>query len=296
VTRVVVVGSANVDFVWHGARLPAPGETVGDGVLTRTFGGKGANQAAAAARLGAEVAFVGCVGDDDLGASIRADLLGLGVDCTHLVTVADVATGVALIHVAERGENTIAVAPGANHHVTSAAVRAACDARQGAPTIDALIAGFEVGSACAAAAIELGGDRGITTVCNPSPVDVDSRESASAIARSDIVIVNEVEADAYGGAGAILASGADCVVVTRGARGATVIDGAGTTDIDGFDVDAIDSTGAGDAFCAAYALRRDLAFACAAGALACRSLGARASQPTVADVDALVRAQPRSPR
>src|SRR5688572_11723584 len=111
--RVVVVGSANVDLVWRGARLPQPGETVTDGEFVQVLGGKGANQAAAAAALGARVGFVGCVGDDEHGHAIRADLEARGIDCTRLLT-AVVPTGVALITVDESGENTVAVAPGAN--------------------------------------------------------------------------------------------------------------------------------------------------------------------------------------
>src|SRR5215831_527663 len=105
--RVVVVGSANVDFVWHGRVLPRPGETVTDGEFHQVLGGKGANQAAAAAQLG-DAAFVGCVGDDDLGSLVRADLVGRGVDCSWMRT-ADAATGIALIVVSAAGENMIAV-------------------------------------------------------------------------------------------------------------------------------------------------------------------------------------------
>src|SRR5215475_3876666 len=111
-SRVVVVGSANLDLVWHGPRLPAPGETVTDGQFTQVLGGKGANQAAAAAALGAEVRFVGCVGDDAHGALVRADLTARGIDTTRLTTASE-PTGVATILVDDQGENVVAVAPGA---------------------------------------------------------------------------------------------------------------------------------------------------------------------------------------
>ncbi len=117
--RVVVIGSANVDLVWHGPRLPGPGETVTDGEFVQVLGGKGANQAAAAAALGAEVYFVGCVGDDEHGRLVRADLEARGIDCSSLTTVGRVPTGVALITVDARGENSVAVAPGANRSVSA---------------------------------------------------------------------------------------------------------------------------------------------------------------------------------
>ena len=137
---------------------------------------------------------------------------------------------------------------------------------------------------------------GITTVCNPSPVEADLPSSRVAIANSDVVIVNDVEAAAYGGPHALLQRGAGSVVVTHGRTGASRVDASGSARADGFDVDVVDSTGAGDAFCAAYAIRRDLAFACAAGALACRSLGARTGHANVDEVEHLLREQPRSPR
>src|SRR5712691_4900705 len=110
---VVVVGSANVDLIWHGARLPDPGETVTDGHFVEALGGKGANQAAAAATLGAHVRFVACVGDDAYGRMVIDDLAARGVDRRFVATVAE-CTGVALIMVDAAGENVIAVAPGAN--------------------------------------------------------------------------------------------------------------------------------------------------------------------------------------
>ncbi|HEY3832506.1 MAG TPA: PfkB family carbohydrate kinase [Acidimicrobiia bacterium] len=291
-TRLAVVGSINVDFVWHGSRLPATGETVGDGELVRSFGGKGANQAAAAARLGADVTFVGAVGDDDLGAAARADLAASGVDCSALVVMPACATGVALINVADTGENTITVAPGANHRVEVDAIRLVLQLPASRP--DVLLTGYEIGSARAAGALEAARTFGIATICNPSPAETGLPSSHVAIENSDVVIVNDLEADAYGGPGALLGLGAQSVVVTHGRSGASCFDASGVVRADGFDIDAVDSTGAGDAFCAAFALRRDLVFACAAGALACRALGARAAQPTVAEIEALLREQPRS--
>jgi ribokinase len=134
--RVVVVGSINVDLVVAGERLPAPGETVAGGTLTRSGGGKGANQAVAAARAGASVALVGAVGDDDLGAAALAELEAEGIDVRAVARLDDTATGVALIVVDSAGDNQIAVASGANHALDPTAVRAAVTAslRAGADT------------------------------------------------------------------------------------------------------------------------------------------------------------------
>src|SRR5262245_21093026 len=121
--RVVVVGSVNVDLVVHGERLPAPGETVTGGTLGRFHGGKGGNQAVAAARLGADVVFVGAVGDDDLGTEALAALRADGVGVEHVARIAGTATGIALILVDAAGENLISVASGANRALGPARVR-----------------------------------------------------------------------------------------------------------------------------------------------------------------------------
>ncbi len=292
VVAIVVVGSVNVDFVWRGTRLPSVGETVGDGALVRVFGGKGANQAAALARLDASVAFVGAVGDDDLGAAARADLESLGIDCTALAVAREQATGTALVLVDDAGNNQIAVAPGANAHVPHRAVTQALD--RGTNAVDVVVTGFEVGVRRAADALRAARDRNIATVCNPSPV---SKSAAAwrAIESSDVVIVNDVEADAYGGADALRARGARTVVVTHGSAGATRYTGDGIDTCAGFTVDVVDTTGAGDGFCAAYALRHDLEFACAVGALVCGALGARTAQPTADEAERFVTAS-RQPR
>jgi ribokinase len=285
--RVIVVGSCNVDLSWRGPRLPTRGETVSGGSLARTFGGKGANQATAAARLRAVVVFVGCVGDDDFGVAARADLEGCGVDCRWLRTVDGVATGTALINIDAEGDNTITVAPGANLSLDAAQIESAIAAANG----DVLITGFEIGLDSAAVALHAGRAHMMRTICNPSPVDA---AAATCFAACSTVVVNEVEAAAYGGPGALLAAGAGEVVVTLGVLGAEQHRPGGTERIGGFAVEAIDTTGAGDAFCAALAVSGDPQFACAAGALACRAVGGRASQPTRAEIEALLTEPPRS--
>jgi ribokinase len=284
-----VVGSCNVDLVWQGPRLPARGETVSDGVFSRTVGGKGANQAAAAACLGAVVEFVGCVGDDDDGALARTDLEARGIDCRWLRTQERVATGTALINVDAGGANMITVAPGANRFLSAELIEAAIASTDA----EVLITGLEIGVSRAAVALRAGQARALDTVCNASPVDATVNAH---LAGCSTVVVNELEAVAYGGPAAILAMGVGEAVVTLGAAGAERHRADGTERVAGYAVDVIDTTGAGDAFCAALALSGDLRFACAAGALACRAVGARTAQPSVNQVEELIKEPPRSRR
>jgi len=289
--RIVVVGSCNVDLIWHGLRLPALGETVTNGTFTQALGGKGANQASAAALLGAEVAFVGCTGQDEYADAIRADLRARGINIDHLHAVSDAATGTALISVDAQGENTIAVAPGANRRLSEQKLRQALAELQ--PEV--LIVGFEIGVDTAALALRVGKElkasksqlSEIRTLCNPSPIDLSDQ---SWIADCDTVIVNQGEADAYGGATELLTLGATEVLVTKGPAGAELHRSGKVRAFNSYTVSSIDSTGAGDSFCAAFAVSADPAFACAAGALATRAIGARAALPTRGEVEALLRA------
>ena len=290
-SRIVVVGSCNMDLIWHGQRLPEPGETVTNGRFTQALGGKGANQASAAALLGAEVAFVGCTGQDEYADAIRADLRARGINIDHLHAVSEAATGTALISVDAQGENTIAVAPGANRCLSEQQLRQAIAELQ--PEV--LIVGFEIGIEMAALALRIGQELNASesqlgecrTICNPSPIDL---TDPSWIADCGTAIVNQGEADAYGGAAELLILGATEVLVTKGAAGAELHHGGKVRTFSSYTVSAIDSTGAGDSFCAAFAVSADPAFACAAGALATRSLGARSALPTRAEVEALLRA------
>jgi ribokinase len=276
---VVVVGSANVDLVWHGPRLPDRGETVTDGTFAQVLGGKGANQAASASALGAAVVFVGCVGDDEHGALVRADLSARGIDCSSLTTTTDAATGVALIAVDEHGDNTIAVAPGANRHVSF-------DAQISAD--DVLLCSCEVNLDAVEAAVGVALACGATVVVNPAP--------ARAVFAGTILTPNERECMQLGGVDALTAI-APAVVVTEGPRGATLHRaGRPPHRRPGYDVETVDTTGAGDAFNGALAwalvngepLERAVQLACAAGALATRALGARASLPKADEIYALV--------
>jgi ribokinase len=296
--RVVVVGSVNVDLVVIAPRLPGPGETVTGGDVARHHGGKGGNQAVAAARLGAPVVFVGAVGDDDLGVAARAALAAEGIDVTHLATVSR-PTGVALIVVDARAENLIAVAPGANGSVAPAAVTAAFAALDIGPD-DVVLACREIPPAVVAAALRAARDAGATGILNPAPADGLDRGTADLAA---VVTPNASELAAIVGPGepeaaarALLAGGGPgrAVVVTLGAAGALLVPAdAAALAIPAARVVPVDTVGAGDTFNGALAagLAGGLALdeacrrAVAAAGLSTTRPGARGGMPTTAELE-----------
>ena len=293
---VVVVGSVNADLVVRVPRLPAPGETVLDGTFHRGGGGKGANQASAAARLGARTVLVGCVGSDDLGRDARADLESSGVDVTFVAEGTE-PTGVALILVDAAGENLIGVADGANLEVTASHVVEAVGSVPGGPAV--VLAGLEVPDEAVFAAARTARERGFPFVLNPAPAKPVPPEL---VALCDVLTPNRTE---IGGLGfdspeELLVAGAGAVVVTLGAGGVEVHRPGGRIDgVPAFPVGAVDTTGAGDAFSGALAwaiargesLDDSVVLACAAAALSTTGLGARAAQPTAEQVLALSRSR-----
>lgn len=272
---VVVVGSLNLDLVVRTPRLPGPGETVSGSGYGEFAGGKGLNQAVAAARCGASVAFVGAVGDDEAGRRLRAVVTTEGIDDRWLTTVDDIATGRALIAVDDHAENSIVVVPGAN---------AALRWPTAPPAGTVLLAQLEVPVEVVDAALTRARANGTTTVLNPAPAQVLDR---SVIGATSIIVPNEHEASTLGGIEQLLSAGVRTVVTTLGARGVRVDDARGSTHHDAFTVDAIDSTGAGDAFCGNLAARLAhgdqlddaVRWASAAGALATTVAGAVPSLP-----------------
>ncbi|MEU5990470.1 ribokinase [Spirillospora sp. NPDC047418] len=292
---VVVVGSVNADLVVGVDRRPAPGETVLGSDLAVHPGGKGANQAVAAARLGGRAAIVGRVGDDGHGALLRGALAAAGVDLAHLATTPGVPTGVALITVGPDGDNSIIVSPGANARLGPADIAAARAMIAGAAVVSFQLEVPLPAVAAAARAAAGAGGRVVLNLSPPAPVP------DALLARCDPLVVNEHEAafllggargdprgGARGTAAALAESGPRSVVVTLGAGGVVVADGAGTTAIPSPRTEAVDTTGAGDAFTAALCLRlargdalRDAArYATRAGAAAVRGRGAQSSFPT----------------
>lgn len=288
---VVVVGSVNVDLVVQVPRLPAPGETVIGGRFREAAGGKGANAAAAAARLGVATSFVGLVGRDDLGTMARGDLERAGVDVTHLGE-SDNPTGVAAILVDEDGQNVIAVASGANADVGPEHVRAAFESMAAERRV--VLVNLEIPDAAVAEAAARASERRWPVVLNPAPA---RPLSPAVIAACEVIVANEAEAVALDGVDSLLANGVPAVVVTRGAHGADLHRvGKSVHHQPAFYVRAVDTTGAGDAFCAALAVAlaegRELEDAArwgaAAGALACRDVGARTALPSRAEVERLL--------
>lgn len=294
---VIVVGSVNMDLVVAVSTLPRPGETVVGGTFTRALGGKGANQAAAAAKLGARVWLVGLTGDDDFGREARDDLAARGVDIGCLGH-SSAPTGVASILVDDDGRNLIAVASGANHDLTGSEVTERLSGLSAERAV--MLANLEIPDDAIAAAAEFASGRRWTFVLNPAPARPLPRDLP---ARCDILTPNEAEADALGSVEALLRLGVGAIVVTLGADGARVHRSDGSTvHQPSIAVDVVDTTGAGDAFNGALAwslasghdLEDAVRWATAAGALACRALGARASLPDREELERAVAPQGRS--
>jgi len=246
-SRVVVVGSINVDLVVTAAHLPVPGETVGGGTFARHLGGKGANQAVAAARAGAPVLMVGAVGRDADGDDSIAALQAEGIDVSGIRRV-DAPTGVAIIAVGRDGENQIVVAPGANALV-SADDASLGDLRRG-PGV--MLACLEVPMQAVVAAVLAATRLGMQAIVNPGPAYPLPSEllMSGAILTPNAAELLEMTGarDVEDGASALITAGARAVVVTRGSRGALLADGARRRLLPALSVQAVDTTGAGDTF------------------------------------------------
>jgi ribokinase len=269
--RLTVVGSINLDLVARTERLPRPGETVTGATFSEIPGGKGANQAVAAARLGATVEFIGCVGDDDFATRALAELRAAGVGLDRLKTVATT-TGVALISVDAAGENVIVVAPGANTELHPEDVDL--------PDSDGVLCQLEI-------PLET-----VEHVANTAPGDffLNAAPARGPVPAADVTIVNRFELEALTHRDGVIA-------VTLGAEGAILMeDGKEVVRAAPPPVNAVDGTAAGDAFTACLVVSllenrsRDEALrrACIAGALAASRFGAQTSLPTAKEVDALL--------
>lgn len=298
--RVIVVGSVNIDLVTTVQRLPAPGETVTGGRFERHHGGKGANQATAAARLGAPTWFIGAVGDDAFGTEARAALVADGVDTTELLTLPGQATGVALILVDGEGENSIAVAGGANEALTPEQVAAALERLVPGPR-DVVLVGHEIATATATEALRRARAAGTLTILNPAPADGVTPETLSL---TDILTPNRGEAARLlAGEGSLDALASDLlgalaggghVLITLGADGARLYGVDGTTSIPAADVVPVDTVGAGDTLNGALAaglaaglpLEAAARQAVMAASLAVTRAGAREGMPSSREVAA----------
>jgi ribokinase len=297
---IAVVGSLNLDVVARVTRLPMPGETVAASSHVQSLGGKGANQAVAAARAGSEVHFIGRVGADPAGDALRTSLKEAGVDTQHVLQDVGDSTGTALIAVDNRGENTIIVVPGVNANLQTTDIDAASDVIE---RCDILLLQLEIPLETVRYAATLAQRSGTTVILNPSP----SQElPASLLDLVDVLVPNEEEVayltgmgspvDPTSAAGMLCSNGVEAVVITLGSRGAAIVDGNGETDIEPYSVDPVDTTGAGDAFVgnlaaaldAGRSLEEAARFATAAAALSVQVAGAQHSMPTKEQTDALV--------
>lgn len=301
-SSIVVCGSHNTDLVVQAPRLPGPGETVLGGDLVTAQGGKGANQAVAAARLGAAVTFVARLGCDAFGDAAAAALAAEGLNLAYLGRDDAAPSGVGLIVVGPGGQNQIAVAPGANLRLTPAHVAEAAPAFAAARVV---LLQLENPLETVLAAARAGHDHGATVILNPAPAQPLPEAVWPLV---DVLTPNETEAGLLAGvaepaeaATRLLARGPATVLVTLGAAGVLVAQaGQPTQHLPAFKVQAIDATAAGDAFNGALAvalargqvLPAAVRFAQAAGGLATTRLGAFPSLPRLAELEALLAVQP----
>lgn len=297
--KIVVVGSSNTDMVVRLPRLPGRGESIIGGEFVMPAGGKGANQAVAAARLGAAVTFVARLGNDVFGDRSLAGFKAEGIATDFVVRDDGAPSGVALIFVDEHGENMLAVAPGANARLSPDDVQRAAAAIAAA---DALVLQLEIQTETAQRSLEIARRHNVLTLLNPAPARV---LPAELLALVDVLTPNQHEATLLSGddgqtieqaAQKLLATGGKAVVVTMGADGAMIVTDGACRRVAGFRVTAVDTTAAGDAFTAALAcalargeeMAAAVHFANAVGALTVTKMGAQPSLPTAADVEAFL--------
>ncbi len=295
--KILVIGSSNIDMIAKVENLPVSGETVGGAMFVQNFGGKGANQAVAAARLGGSVEFITSLGNDSFASELQNHFINEDISIKHSLLSKTIHTGVALIFVDSKANNCIAVAPGANGELSTESIK----------DIDTIFDGVEIVVAQAEIPIKTVEDvmkkakeKGIKTLFNPAPAFKISKEFISNI---DILVVNEVEASVVSGvpfdinnlhsaAMSLRAMGANDVVITLGEEGVYALCGEKEIRLPAYKVDAVDTTAAGDTFCGALSTicaseslsEEALKFASASSALAVTKLGAQQSIPSYNDV------------
>ncbi len=299
--KVVIVGSLNMDLVTRAPRLPRAGETLAGQSFVTVPGGKGANQAVAAARLGASVAMIGCVGDDAYGEQLRTALLAEGIDCQAVTRVSGESTGVALIVVDDSSQNAIVIVAGGNGHVTASVVDSFDALLSGA---DVIICQLEVPLDTVGHVLKRGHELGKTVILNPAPAS--GPLPAEWFAWIDYLIPNESEATALTGlpvdstasadaaASALLKAGVSKVIVTLGEQGALFASASRSEHFPAPKVQPVDTTAAGDTFVGGFAAALAdgksesdaIRFGQVAAALSVTRSGAQPSIPTFAEVQA----------
>jgi len=290
--RLVVVGSSNTDMVVKCERIPSGGETVLGGEFVMVPGGKGANQAVCAAKLGADVKFVARVGDDSFGEASLDNLAATGVDTRFVTKDHSTPSGVALIVVDEKGENAIVVAPGANLRLTPEDVDRARDAIAGA---DAVVLQLEIPQDTVAHTIEVARSLGVRIVLNPAPIRPISRELLGMVRSADLIgrPGEGRDIDPSTAATELRAYGAGAVVITLGGKGSYVCAEGISEVIEPMRVTPVDTTAAGDAFTASLAcglaegqdISSAVRFATKVAAISVTRMGAQSSLPSREEVE-----------
>lgn len=300
--RIAVLGSINMDLMIRSAKLPLPGETVIAEAKVENPGGKGANQAVAAARMGAEVTMIGCVGDDSFAEELLQNLEIEGVQTQLVSRKRETTSGVAVVMVETSGENAILVVPGANGLVGPAELE---QARQVICDSDVLLMQLEVSVETVIAAAKIAREAGVSVILDPAPAPA---HFPMELLDVDLICPNQSEAAALLGQSVGLVEAAAALVpelaqlgprraiITLADQGAVLFDGEYVETVAAFEVDAVDSTAAGDAFAAGLAVRlaeqadlkEAVRFASAAGALAASGVGAQSAMPTREQIETLL--------
>lgn len=296
---IIVIGSLNTDLVVKSPRFPQPGETISGEDLQIIPGGKGANQAVAAARQGVKTTMIGRVGSDSFGPFLVENLKSNQVDTSHVLQT-DSATGTAIIVVDANGQNSIVLSPGANGKVLPADVDSASFADFGL-----LLLQLEIPTPTVLRAAQRAHEHGLSVILNPAPAKPLPHEL---LANVDILIPNESELSLLAGlsvddassaeiaAKAILKQGVKTVIVTLGSKGALLVTDSQVTHVNTYKVDVVDTTAAGDAFIGGFAsamlsgkaLEDSVRYGCACGALATTKFGAQPSLPTKDEVETFI--------
>jgi ribokinase len=301
--KIVVIGSSNVDLIMKMDHLPAKGETVTDAEFMQVFGGKGANQAVAAARAGGNVSFVNCVGEDAYTPQMIKNFKNDGIDVRYVFREKGVASGHALVMIGDKGDNYLSVSPGANYRLTPQKIDKAM------PVIDEaamIVMQYEIPAPTIKYVIDLASRKNIPVLWNFAP----AREfDLSYIRKINILVLNEVEAgflaqmhvgsesDAEKAAQILVEKGVEKVIITLGRKGAFVLTKSEKIQVPAFQVKAVDTTAAGDTFCGALAvamvegkpLKDSLIFANAAAAISVTRMGAQPSAPKRNEMDEFIK-------
>lgn len=302
-SRITVIGSTNIDLIMKMTRLPAKGETLTGGEFMQTFGGKGANQAVAAARAGGNVTFISCVGGDHYGTQSIENFIRDGIDTTHVFTEKESATGTALIMIGGDGDNMITVAPGANARMTPAHID---KVRHVLEDSEYVLLQYEIPQDTLYYILETCHELGKKVIFNLAPAGACD---PGHIGMLHTLVVNEVEAAYLSGipvtnaeetreAATVLRSiGAKNVVITLGAEGSYIAGSSFREKIPAFAVKAVDATAAGDVYCGCLAvalvegqtMEQAVAFASAASAISVTRMGAQPSAPSREEIEEMLR-------